>query len=220
MHTAVREALWFHLAFFLVALPALYLAQGAAYGWTLLWLVIGYNLALPAWALVRGHTEWLWLWLFLLPLSCAQVVPDWVLVEVTRTLVFPDHGSPRIGGAVPVAFMGMWLMALLPLVLIAQSSRRPYLTMGLLSLLVFTFWEWAARPLRLWHGQNVWLVYGVAVYTLLPEVLLGLMTLTAYRSLRSAGPAIRLLGALGVSVFYAGALVISLLLTERLFSPG
>lgn len=220
MHTAVREMLWFHFAYFAVAIAALYLAPAAAYGWTLLWLVVAYNVALPVWALLRGHTEWLWLWLFLLPLSIAQVVPDWVLVDVTRTLVFPDHGLPRIGGAVPVIFMGMWLMALLPLILIAQSSRHPYLTMALLSLGLFAFWEWAARPMRLWYGQDVWLVQGVAVYTLPPEVLLGLLSLGAYRALRSAGPVSRLLGALGVSVFYAGALVISLLLTERLFSPG
>lgn len=220
MHTAVREALWFHFAFFLVAAAALYLSGNATYGWTLLWLVVAYNIGLPAWALVRGQTEWLWLWLFLLPLSAAQAVPDWMLVEVTKTLVFPDHGLPRIGGAVPVVFMGMWVIALLPLILVAQSSRRPYLTMAVASFLLFAFWEWAARPMRLWYGQNTWLVQGVAVYTLLPEVLLALATLGAYRSLRGAGPLARIGAALGVSVFYAGALAISLLLTGRLFSPG
>ncbi len=212
MHTGVREALLFHGLFFAVATPVLLLTTGNAYGQAQLWLAIAYNLTLPAWALMRGHTEWLWLWLFLLPLSAAQVVPDWVLVDVTGTLTFPDHGLPRIGGAVPIVFMGLWIMLLFPILLIAQSSRRPYLSALVLGLLLFSLCEWLSRPLQLWQGQNVWLVDGLAVYTLIPEVLLCLATLVAYRHLRSAPLASRVAGALAVSVFYAGALVISLLL--------
>ncbi len=212
MQTGVREALLFHGLYFAVAAPVLFVTADAGYGLAQLWLTLGYSVALLAWALMRGHTEWLWLWLFLLPLSAAQIVPDWVLVEVTQTLVFPDHGLPRIGGAVPVVFMGMWVMLLFPILLIAQSTRRPYAVSAILSLALFTFCEWAARPLQLWQGQNAKLVEGVAVYTLIPEVLLCLAALYAYRHLRSAPLPLRVTGAVAVSVFYAGALVISLLL--------
>lgn len=212
MQTGVREALLFHGLFFAIAAPVVFLTDGAAYGRAQLWLTAGYHLALPAWALMRGHTEWLWLWLFLLPLSVAQVVPDWVLVDVTRTLVFPDHGLPRIGGAVPVVFVGLWVMALFPILLVAQSTRHPYLVAAVISLPAFAVLEWTARPLQLWFGQNAKLFDGVAVYTLVPEMLLCLAALAAYRSLRGAALPVRVIGAVSVSVFYTGALLISLLL--------
>lgn len=220
MHSGVREALVFHLLFFAAAAAVLWLLKGTALGQGMLWLTVGYHLALPAWALLRGRSEWLWLWLFLLPLSAAQVLPDWALVEITRTLVFPDHGLPRIGGAVPVIFIGLWAMLLFPILLLGQASRHPYWTTAALALIAFTFCEWAARPLQLWHGQNVTLVYGVAVYTLIPEMLLSLCALYAYRSTRSDWLPTRIVAAVGVSVFYAGALVLSLLLSEYLFSIG
>lgn len=219
MSASVREALLLHGLYFVVAAPLLLMNQGVAFGQSLLWLTVGYHVLLPAWSLLRGHSEWLWLWLFLLPLSAAQVLPDWALVEVTQTLVFPDHGLYRIGGAVPVCFLGLWTPALFPIVLLAQASRQPYFVAGALSLALFAFWEWAAVPLQIWEPRNVTMVNGVAIYVLLPEVLLGMATLHAYRRLRDASLLQRVTGALGVPVLYAGALLLSLLLTERVLSP-
>jgi hypothetical protein len=209
---AVREALWFHGLFFAVAAPLLLLTHDIALGASLLWLVIGYNLAVPVIGLARGHTEWLWLWLFLAPLSIAQVLPDWALVSIAHTLEFPDLGQWRIGGVVPVYFMGMWITLLFPITLFANAQRSPYAVAGLLSLAAFGFWEWAAPRLDLWHDRDVATVLGVPLYALLPELLLGVMTLWAYRTLRSAGALARVTGAVAVSVFYCGALFIALVL--------
>lgn len=217
---AVREALWLHLAFCVIAAASLYFAPASRHGWTLLWLVAGYHLAVPAWSLIRSHTEWLVLWLYLLPLSVAMVLPDWALVRIVGTLHFPDHGQWRIGGTVPLMFMGTWTMVLLPLVLVAQSSRLPYLTLTLASLVVFAVSEWAARSLHLWYVQNVWTFYGVAIYALLPKVLLATVVLHAYRSQRGAAVFDRIVIAAGISIFYTGAMVLSLLLTRYLFSAG
>lgn len=213
MKASLREALWFHLIFFAASLPVLLLAEGAGLGKGLLTLTIIYNIALPALSVARGHSEWLRLWLFLLPLSCGQVLPDWALADIARVLVFPDHGQYRIGGTVPVYFMGMWIMLLFPILLLSDASRHSrYFLAAILSLLLFTFWEWAARPLHLWHGQNVAMYQGIALYPLIPEMLLGLTALWMYRNTQDQNPVQRVFSAVGVNLFYTGSLFVSLLL--------
>lgn len=220
MQLGVREALAFHGLFVAIAGAALWLAPAGLYGWTLLWLTVAYNLGLPAWALMRGYVDWLSLWLFLLPLSAAQLLPDAALVTIAQTLVFPDHGIARVGGAVPLYFAGMWTMLLFPIVLLAQASRRPYLTAGVLALLLFGAAEWAATPLNLWRAQNVGTVAGIAGYALAAELLLAWATVRTYRHHRRDSAPGRVLAALSVSVFYTGALFLALLLLDPLFSRG
>lgn len=213
MKASLREALWFHLIFFAVSLPVLLLARGANLGKGLLVLTVIYNIALPAFSMARGHSEWLRLWVFLLPLSCGQVLPDWALAEIPRVLVFPDHGQYRIGGSVPIYFMGMWMMLLFPILLISDASRHNrYFLAALLSLLLFTFWEWAAKPLHLWHGQNVEMFQGFALYPLIPEMLLVMGALWMYRNTQDHGVIQRVFSAFSVNLFYTGSLFVSLLL--------
>ncbi len=216
MKLSIREALWFHLLFFAASVPVLLFAHGPMLGQGLLALTIGYNVVLPLYALARGHTDWLKLWLFLLPLSCGQVLPDWALVQIAGVLSFPDHGAWRIGGVVPAYFMGLWIMLLFPITLISESTRSRYLTAAVLSLLLFGFWEWAAQPLQLWQPQNVRTMAGIAVYVLIPEVILGLMTLKAYRDTRGSGIIQQVFSAFAVNLLYTGALFIGLLLTRTL----
>lgn len=218
MNLGVREALAFHTLFFAVAGIVLWSIPDRAYGASLLALTVGYQLLLPLWALIRGQTDWLSLWAFLLPLSLLQPLPDWALVSIAGTLVFPDHGITRIGGAVPLYFAGMWSMALFPVLLLALATRRPYLTAGALGLVAFTLCEWIARPLELWHAQNAGQIGGVAIYVLVAELLLCWTALAAYRRCRRAGLLTRIGAAAQVSVFYAGALFLSLLLINPLFS--
>lgn len=213
MNMAVREALWFHLIFFLVAAPVLMFAKDASLGQGVLLLTLGYNIALPALALVRGHAEWLTLWSFLLPISAAQVLPDLALVKVAGVLLFPDLGQYRIGGEVPIYFMGMWMMLLFPILLLSNGSRSRYLKATVMALAFFLFWEWAARPLNLWHAENVRMVMGTAIYPIIPEILLTLSALWMYRLTRERSIFSRLFGGLSVPVFYTGALFISLVLT-------
>ena len=122
-HRGVQDALRFHLAFFALAIPLALLSQGATLGWAILLLAAAYNLALPLMCYWRGHRQGLNLWLFLLPLSIALPCADWMLVKQMGTLTFPDHGIYRLGGAVPVYFMGLWIMLLWPLCWLAQATR-------------------------------------------------------------------------------------------------
>lgn len=210
-NAAFKDALVFHTAFFVVALPAALLLKDQALGTTLVVLALGYNIALPLAGLARGHARWPRLWLFLLPLSLTLPCADWMLVERMGTLMFPDHGVPRLGGAVPIYFMGLWIMLLWMVLWFAQLTRWPYLATIILSFAGFVFWEWAARPMALWHAVGVNQFAGFALYPLIPEVLLCLGAVYFWRLLQNKPRHHQVLAALSLTVFYTGALALALL---------
>lgn len=207
-----RELLAFHLVFALLTLPVVLYATGPQYGAGVLGLAVLYNLALPAYALFRRHSDWLARWAFLLPVSMGQVLPDWALVEIAGTLQFPDHGISRIGGAVPLYFMGLWIMLLFPVTQLADAARGlRYPVVVVLGGLLFAAAEWAAPMLRLWQPVNIDTVAGVAWYTVPAEMALCVACLWAYRLTQHQGLLSRLWAAVMIVGFYTGALMISLL---------
>jgi hypothetical protein len=212
-----RDALIFHLLFAAVAAAALYLAPPVYYGWTVLGLVVGWHVALLLTAMLRGHGEWIYLWSFLLPLSLLQVVPDWILADFVGSLRFPDHGVPRIG-SVPVYMAGMWAIPLFLVLHFADALSGRLLRAAaamVLALLVFASAEWYAAPLGLWQAVNVTQApYGVALYVLPAEALLGLAAWWAYHATQWSNILTRSLVAAGISVFYTGALVMGWFFVE------
>lgn len=207
----VRDAVFFHGAFFAIAIPVALNTQGLQLGIALCLLALGYNIALPLVGQWRGHSEWVRLWKFLVPVSIALPCADWMLVERMGTLYFPDHGIPRLGGAVPLYFMGLWIMLLWQVCWFAMATPRPYPVVALLSLAGFVVWEWAARPMNLWHAQDVLQVQGFALYPLIPEMLLAVGALWLWQTLRHKSIWQQIYGGLSLAVFYAGALSLSLL---------
>jgi len=208
-----RAAIIYHLVFFAIAIPLALKPSlvSLSLGDLLLYLVAGYVVALPLIGLLRKNREWVALWWFLLPLSMALPCADWMLVQKMGTLHFPDHGAPRLGGAVPIYFLGMWLMLLWPLCWISSHTRFPLLSAAIMALIAFTVWEWAARPMGLWHAQDVRQLHGFALYPLIPEMLLGAGAMWMWQIQRNRPWLSQLAGALSVAVFYAGALSLSLL---------
>lgn len=211
--SAPREVLAFHLAFGLLTLPVVLYAEGTLYGTGVLVLAVLYNLALPGYALFRRHHDWLARWAFLLPVSIGQVLPDWALVDIAGTLQFPDHGVARIGDAIPLYFMGLWIMLLFPVTLLADASGRlRYPVVILLGGSLFAVAEWAAPMLRLWQPVDTPTRFGIAPYTVAAEILLCIACLWAYRNARYHGVLARLWSAVMIVGFYTGALMISLLM--------
>lgn len=167
------------------------------------------------------------MWRFVACLSVFMVVPDWVLADVLGTLVFPEDGAWKIGGAVSVYMAGMWSIPLLWLLACfppgAESSGPSALELlgaAAVALLVFGASEQLTVPLRLWVATSkVRHTAGhVALYVLPAEAALGAATLHAYRTTAAApgwsGTCRRLLAAAAVAVLYTGALVISYLFIE------
>lgn len=208
---AVHDALRFHALFFAIAIPVALYEQGRSLGMAILLLTLAYNISLPILCQWRGYREGVRLWWFLLPLSLALPCADWMLVRQMGTLSFPDHGIYRLGGAVPVYFMGLWIMLLWPLCWLAQATRRPYLIVAIGALAAFLIWEWAARPMNLWHAIGVRQIAGFALYPLIPEMLLAVAALWMWQQHGRAPLLTRLVCAVSVAVFYAGALSMALL---------
>lgn len=208
---AVHDALRFHALFFAIAIPVALYEQGRSLGMAILLLALAYNISLPIMCQWRGYREGVRLWWFLLPLSLALPCADWMLVRQMGTLSFPDHGIYRLGGAVPVYFMGLWIMLLWPLCWLAQATRRPYLIVAVGALAAFLIWEWAARPMHLWHAVGVRQFAGFALYPLIPEMLLAVAALWMWQQHGRAPLLTRLVCAVSVAVFYSGALSMALL---------
>ncbi|MES3041599.1 MAG: hypothetical protein V4730_10665 [Pseudomonadota bacterium] len=207
----MQDALRFHALFFAIAIPTALYQQDRSLGMAILLLTLAYNISLPLMCQWRGYREGVRLWWFLLPLSLALPCADWMLVRQMGTLSFPDHGIYRLGGAVPIYFMGLWIMLLWPLCWLAQSTRRPYLFTAMAALAAFLIWEWAARPLNLWHAVGVKQVAGFALYPLIPEMLLAIAALWMWQHHGRSPLLTRLACAISVAIFYAGALSLALL---------
>jgi len=214
---SLRDALWFHLAFFAVAVPVAIAVPDKALGKAILILAALYNILLPAIANWRGHRQWYLLWVFLLPLSFTLPMADWMLVKRMGTLVFPDHGVPKFANVVPVYFAGLWIMLLWPVTLFASALPRKwsYAAAGGLGLALFLIWEWAARPLELWHARNVVMVHDTALYPLVPEALLCIGALWMWRATTMSPRWQKVMGAIALTFFYAGGLSLFLLWIEE-----
>lgn len=207
----VQDALIFHALFFSIAIPVALTSSGARLGMSVSALALAYNIALPLFGHWRGHPQWVRLWVFLLPMSATLPLADWMLVVRMKTLVFPDHGIWRLGGAVPLYFTGLWIMLLWQVCWLADTVRKPWHFAAGFSLAAFLVWEWAARPMALWHAVGVKQVAGFALYPLIPEMLLGMAALWMWRQCGYSAWPQRVAAAVSVSVFYAGALSLALL---------
>lgn len=223
---APADALAFHAAFAAVAalalaapwpsvvLPAYGTALGRPpTGWLLLGLVVLYNVALPVVGRRRGHERWVRLWAFLVPLGAFQVVPDAFLADVVGSLDFPDTGGPRLG-PVPLAMAGMWTVPLWLSTYAGLRARSAWVAAAVAGVLLVgaeaTLWV-----VPIWRAVGVTAVGPVAVYVVLPEILLGAATFAAFRWGEGRRWPQRVAAAAVVSVLYLGALGASYWLVER-----
>lgn len=207
--TSRRIAL--HSGFAILAVVVL-LLPGGSLGPRVLALVVLYHCAVVVLAPHDGDLRRMWL--VLAPLSLLMVLPDWFLSQELATLYFPDTGSPFLG-TVPIFMAGLWTIALLPVMLLAESAERArgvatgFVTASAVGLLVFTAAEWMAPGIPLWEPRNVATLAGVAPYVLVPE--LGLAVAT-YALVRGAGrrPKVATAGGIvAVPFMYLGMLVAS-----------
>ncbi len=86
--------------------------------------------------------------------------------------------------------------------------------MAVASFVVFVGSEAVAWRIPIWHAQNVAMVGGVALYVVIPEILLGLATLRVFQATGARPLVVRLAGAVALMLFYLGALICCYFLIE------
>ena len=207
--------------FALVAVIVLLIPGALPVGPRLSALVIAYNLALPITGLRRGYPEWVRLWLFLFPLSILQIFPDWFLAAQLNVLVFPDTGSIRIG-AVPAFMGGLWVIPLFITVFLglcmSGRTERKYVILAvcLSSFLLFIGSETLLWAVPIWYARDVATVAHVALYLIVPEILLGLSAFLAYEASSARALWYRLGAAFTVMIIYLGNLCFFYFVLETL----
>lgn len=216
-----RDCIILHAAFGVASVLALTLPGSLPVGWRLTALVVLYNVTLPVAAARLNYTEWLNLWTFLLPVSILQVFPDWFLAAQLGVLTFPDTGSARIG-EVPAFMGGMWVIPLFLTVFLGRrveertTRRRALLVVCLASGLLFVGSEAVLWAVPIWIAQNVLQVAHVAVYLIIPEIILGLSAFLAFESAYTRPLWYRLAAGFTVMVIYLGNLSFCYFVVERL----
>lgn len=225
----------FHLVFAVISAVALGATLNTELaGLAILVLLLGWN---AAFASFYQDTELYRMWRWSALISVFQVIPDWFLASVLKTIKFTHFPYvPRVGGEVPIYMAFMWTM---PLVWLLSAFRQPpgrlrslmsplpaaslgeLVMAGTIALITFGAAELimggsgADFPLTLWTAAVKRRVCGhVAAYVLPAEAALGAAALVDYRSTAEHGKVQLALMAAAVSTFYAGALSISFLLIE------
>jgi hypothetical protein len=184
-------------------------------------LVVVYNILIPLVAYARRHVNWIPLWAFSFILSIFMVMPDWYLADVLGTLVFPPDGFPKIG-AVSSYMAGLWAIPIFIILFVGnvvrsrKTERWGYLAVILLSLLIFLVAEETMWTLPSWYAVGVMMIGHVAIYIIIPEVLLGVSTFMCYLNVRNRSYIWWVFGAFVVMVFYIGNASFFYFLIERI----
>jgi len=218
-----RDALFVHLIFIVICAVILLIPVDLKIGVRLFILVIIYNLAVPIVGIWRKYAEWVEIWLFAFILSLFQIFPDWFLSAQLEVLVFPEDGLFKIG-TVSGYMLLLWAIPFFMILFIGQRvherystnmSYLPYLVVALLSLLIFGMSEMTMWTLGSWHAQNVTMIGHVAIYIIIPEVILGLSTYFSYEMIKDKNHWIKIPTAFIVMLLYLGSAAFFYFLIER-----
>jgi hypothetical protein len=216
-----KDALMIHCVFAVLCIIVLATPVIPEIGVRLLALVIIYNLIMPLWGLIRKDANLINLWLFALILSMLQVFPDWFLSQQLNVLVFPDDGCFRIG-TVSGYMAGLWAIPIFIIVFIGErfyvrySKRAAYAAVALVSLIIFAGSEQTLWMLPSWHAENVRMIGHVAVYIIVPEILLGLAAYFAYQHVTRLSHWYKFPAAFSVMLFYLGSAAFFYFLIEQI----
>jgi hypothetical protein len=170
---------------------------------------MAYNILVPLVGKFREHHNWISIWIFVFPLSLLQVFPDWYLADQLGVIVFPDSGFLSIG-SIPVYMAGLWAIPLFIILYIGDRMNKEkslpvsVLTVALCSLAVFGISEETLWALPAWYAQNVAMIGHVAIYIIIPEIILGLSTFLGYNHAREKTWWYKIICAYVIMILYIG----------------
>lgn len=215
-----RDVFFVHIIFVITCVVILLIPTDLKIGIRLFILVIIYNLAVPIVGIWRKHLEWVKIWLFAFILSLFQVFPDWFLSAQLEILVFPEDGLFKIG-TVSGYMLLLWAIPLFIILFVGQriqerySLKMAYLAVALMALLIFGISEMTMWTVGSWYAQNVTMIGHMAVYIIIPEIILGLMTYYTYLTIQEKNHWLKIPAAFIVMLVYLGSAAFFYFLIER-----
>ncbi len=221
MNAIERDVILLHLIYTVVCVTVLMLPLEIVVGLKMLILVMLYNIVTPLVAIRYPKTEWYYIWIFALLISFFQVIPDWFLSAQLGVLVFPDDGFIKIGD-VSAYMAGLWTIPLLLIIFIGKriqirfSRSAAIWTVAISSLLIFAASEETMWMIPSWYAVNVTMIGHIAVYLIIPEIILGLSAFFAYETLQQRSHWIKLPAAFLIMVLYTGSLSVFYFLIQKI----
>ncbi|MFX0001722.1 MAG: DUF6989 domain-containing protein [Candidatus Hodarchaeota archaeon] len=215
-----KDLLLSHLLFIIICVFLILIPFDFGMGFKLFILVIIYNVMIGLIGIWRKYDVWINIWIFILLISIFQIFPDWFLSSELNILVFPEDGFIKVG-TVSLYMLGLWVIPLFLITFIGTSFQerfsklRTYLVVSLLSLIIFGLAEQTMWMLQSWYAQNVTMIGHVAVYIIIPEIILGLSTYIGYRLLQEKNHLIKIPIAFIIMLLYLGSATFFYFLIER-----
>jgi hypothetical protein len=214
-----RDAILVHFLFIVLSAIVLLVPVPLLIGPRLFILVLFYNVMIPVVGWWRNHSEWLNLWVFVFILSVLMLFPDWFLADPLGILVFLPDGFPKIG---PVSgyMLLLWAIPLFIITFIGlrvSTRRSEPIAYGVVALTSFLIFVGAEAGLTfVWHAQNVVMIGSVAVYIIIPEILLGVSTFWMYQHLTTKPHWWKPVGAFLIMLLYIGSVCFFHLLINKI----
>jgi len=219
---SIKDFLIVHFVFIGLCLVVLLIPIPIAIGIKLFILVASYNLMIPLVGLFRKYSEWVKLWVFVFFISLFQIWSDWFLSAQLNILVFPEDGLFKIGN-VSGYMAGLWAIPLFLICFIGLKLKvkfshfKTLIAVGLISLMIFGFSEQSMWMLQSWYPQNVTLLFDhLAVYIIIPEVILGLSTFYYFDKIKNQHYIILIVAAFGIMLLYLGSASFFYFLFEKI----
>ena len=219
-----KDFIYSQLVFVAICVVVLLIPYPISIGIKLFILIITYNILTLLIGVIRNHSAWIKLYLFVLFISIFQIFPDWYLSAQLNILVFPEDGFFKIG-TVSAYMLGLWVI---PLFIISFVSLRikerysikiSYYIAILLSLVIFGLAEQSMWILS-WYPQNVILLFEhLAVYIIIPEVILGFSTFYLFLVVVNSNFYYKIIIAFSIMLLYLGAANFFYFLIEKILFP-
>ncbi|MHA2392998.1 MAG: DUF6989 domain-containing protein [Promethearchaeota archaeon] len=213
-----RDALLVHVVF-IISCVVILLIPLIQIGTKLFILVIIYNILVPFVGLWRREKEWISIWLFAFIISLFQIWPDWILSAELNILVFPEDGLFKIG-TVSGYMLGLWTIPLFLILFMGKKiqerfpKKYTYLVVSVMSFLIFGIAEQSMWTLQSWHAQNVVMIGRIALYIIVPEIVLGLSTYYFYEMTKEKSHWLKIPVAFSVMIIYLGNAIFFYFLIE------
>ena len=207
-----------HFVFSLLCIITLTFFSFLSVGFRLFSLVLLYIIGIPLISWIREDIEWMNIWTFSFLVSIMQFIPDWFLSAELDILVFPEDGFLRID-TVSAYMLGLWVIPLFIILFLGIQIEGRYSKKygagfaGIVALVIFGLSE---QFLTIsWYAQNVTMVGNVAMYILMPEVILGLSTYWMFNQVKDMRINYYVVGAYLVMIMYLGNSALFYFLLEK-----